>query len=178
MINSMVETEQEAPNGEENPPRGKLGARAAALVILVGAVVILFEAIGIASDTGIGPQQSGFFPIIVGIGLVVFGLGYLATTTFWPDTELIEHVSEEHQTTHWGTVWLAVGGLVGYSILLSPLGYILATFLFIMAITWVAGSRRWLQNLIVAILFPVAVYFSFTELLGVRLPAGLLEAVL
>lgn len=140
--------------------------------------MILFDAIGIAAEGGIGPQQPGFFPMIVGIGLVVFGLAFLATTTLWQDRELLEHASEEHEGIHWATVWLAIAGLVAYSFLLAPLGYIIATCLFILALTWVAGSRTWIQNVAVAVLFPIAVYLGFTELLGVRLPAGLLEAVL
>src|SRR5699024_6515936 len=179
MTSAMREQEYDASRErEKRPSHGKLGARAVAVVILLGAIIILVEAISIAMDGGVGPQRPGFFPIIVGVGLVFFGLGFLATTTFWPDQEMLEHAREEHTEIHWWTVWLAIAGLIGYSYLVAPLGYIIATFLFIMAITWVAGSRRWLQNLLVAVLFPVAVYFSFNELLGVRLPAGLLEAVL
>lgn len=179
MTNAMHKTEDAASREKgTRPSHGKLGARAVAVVILIGAGIILIQAIGIVRDGGIGPQRPGFFPIIVGIGLVVFGLGFLVTTTFWPDKEMLEHASEEHAEIHWSTLWLAIAGLVGYCFLVAPLGYIISTFLFILAITWVAGSRRWIQNLIVAVLFPTIVYFGFTELLGVRLPAGLLEGVL
>lgn len=175
----MAEDDQRA-GGEDHsrPPHGRVGARAAAAVIVAGSAVILYEAIGIALDGGFGPQQSGFFPIIVGIGLVVFGLGFLATTTVWPDAVMLEHAGEEHRAIHWVTLWLSIAGVVAYAFLIAPLGYILATALFIIALTWVAGSRRWILNVAVAILFPIAVYFLFTELLGVRLPAGLLETVL
>jgi len=169
-------TEQNSRPGQQI--RGKRGTRAAAVVILAGAAVILFDAIGIAAEGGIGPQQPGFFPMIVGIGLVVFGLAFLATTTLWPDRELLERAGEEHDGVQWATVWLSIAGLVAYSFLLTPLGYIIATCLFILALTWVAGSRKWVQNVAVALIFPVVVYFGFTELLGVRLPAGLLGALL
>ncbi|WP_413542672.1 tripartite tricarboxylate transporter TctB family protein [Citricoccus nitrophenolicus] len=175
----MTENDQQARGEDQSrPPHGRVGARAAAAVIVAGSAVILYEAFGIALDGGFGPQQSGFFPIIVGVGLVVFGLGFLATTTFWPDAVLLEHAAEEHRGINWVTVWLAIAGLVAYAFLIPSLGYIVATVLFIIAMTWVAGSRRWILNVAVAILFPIAVYFLFTELLGVRLPAGLLETVL
>lgn len=174
----MSETQQEASREQHRPARGKLGARAAAVVILAGAVVVLVDAISIALDGGIGPQQSGFFPMIVGLGLIIFGLAFLVRTTVWPDPVLMEHVSEEHREIHWVTLWLGVAGLVAYALLLDPLGYIIATFLFILALAWVTGSRHWIRDILVGILFPTAVYFGFTELLGVRLPAGLLEAVL
>jgi len=169
-------TEQNSRPGRQT--RGIKGARAAAVVILAGAAVILFDAIGIAAEGGLGPQQPGFFPMIVGIGLVVFGLAFLATTTLWQDRALLERAGEEQEGIHWATLWMAIAGLVAYSFLLHPLGYIIATLLFILALTWVAGSRKWIQNITVALIFPVVVYFGFTELLGVRLPDGLLGALL
>lgn len=179
----MSETEQQTFRGEdgsvqERSPRGKLGARAAAAVIIAGGVVILTDAISIAVAGGIGPQQAGFFPMIVGVGLLLFGLAFLARTTRWPDPELMAQAAHEHRGIDWWTLWLAVAAMVGYAFVLAPLGYIIATFLFILAVTWVAGSRRWVQNLLVAALFPTAVYYGFTQLLGVQLPAGLLEAIL
>lgn len=164
-------------NDSAHLPHGKLGTRIAAAVIVLGAAVVLFTAFQIAAKGGFGPQQPGFFPLIVGVGLVGFGLAFLVRTTAKPDYALREQAAEGHADTHWRTLWTVIIGLVIYAFILEPLGYILATTIFFLAIAWIAGSRRWIRDIIVAVLFSVVIYFGFTELLGVRLPAGLLEMV-
>lgn len=71
--------------------------------------------------------------------------------------------------------WLSFGlvliSLVGYAYLLVPLGFILATFLEMSLLSMLFGARWW-QALGSALLFSLAVYFLFTEALGVTLPTG------
>ncbi|GAB3547580.1 tripartite tricarboxylate transporter TctB family protein [Arthrobacter tumbae] len=160
------------------PGAGKLGIRIAAVVILLGAAVVLFDAIRVSINGGFGPQQPGFFPMIVGIGLVGFGLAFLIRATLKPDHALEEQAAAEHKDTHWRTLWVVVVALVIYAALLDPVGYIIATSVFFVGIAWLAGSRKIIRDVIIAVLFSAAVYFGFTELLGVRLPGGLLETVL
>lgn len=167
-----------SPRTEPHPSRGKLGARIAAAVIVLGAAVVLVDAIRIAAAGGFGPQQPGFFPIIVGIGLMVFGIAFLVRTTAAPDPALLEQAAEEHARTHWRTLWAVIAVLVVYAVVLQPLGYILATSIFFVVVARLAGSHHLLRDVVVAVLFSAAVYFGFTELLGVRLPAGLMEQVL
>lgn len=160
------------------PKTGRLGIRIAAVVIVLGAVVVLFDAIRISLEGGFGPQQPGFFPLIVGVGLMGFGLAFLVRATLKPDRELLDQAALHHADTHWRTLWTVIGSLVLYAVVLDPLGYIIATSIFFVGIAWIAGSRKLIRDIIIAILFSAAVYFGFTELLGVRLPAGLLEMVL
>ncbi|GAA3281697.1 tripartite tricarboxylate transporter TctB family protein [Nesterenkonia halobia] len=154
------------------PARGALGTRIAAVVILAVAAVVLTDAVRIAVDGGFGPSEPGFFPLIVGVGLAVFGTAFLLRTTAVPDLALREQAGEEHATTHWRTLWSVIGGLVAYAVLLEPLGYILATSLFFLAVNLIAGSRRWVRTIIIAVLLATVLYLGFTELLGVRLPVG------
>ncbi|THJ65858.1 tripartite tricarboxylate transporter TctB family protein [Arthrobacter echini] len=163
---------------ETRPGAGMLGLRIAAVVILLGAAVVLIDAIRISISGGFGPQQPGFFPLIVGIGLVGFGVAFLVRSTLKPDRALVEQADEEHRDTHWRTLWTVVVALLVYVAVLDPLGYIIATSIFFVGIARVAGSRRLIRDVIIAVLFSAAVYFGFTELLGVRLPDGLLETVL
>jgi putative tricarboxylic transport membrane protein len=156
------------------PARGALGTRIAAVVILVVAAVVLADAIRISAEGGFGPSKPGFFPMIVGIGLVAFGIAFLLRTTAVPDLTLREQAQAEHTETHWRTLWTVIIALVVYAYVIEPLGYIIATTLFFFGIAWVGGSRKWIRDLIVAVLFATVIYFGFTQLLGVRLPAGLL----
>src|SRR5699024_12753009 len=102
-------TEQNSRPGRQ--ARGKKGARAAAVVILAGAAVILFDALGIAAEGGLGPQQPGFFPMIVGVGLVGFGLAFLATTSIWQDRELPKPTGDGQEGTRCAALSLATAGL-------------------------------------------------------------------
>lgn len=157
--------------------RGKFGTRIAAAVIVLGAAVVLFTAFQIGFSGGFGPQKPGFFPVIVGVGLVVFGLAFLFRTTVKPDYSLREQADEGHADTRWRTLWTVIVCLVIYAVILKPVGYILATVIFFLAVAWIGGSRKWIRDIIVAVIFSVVIYLGFTELLGVRLPAGLLEGV-
>ena len=71
--------------------------------------------------------------------------------------------------------WLAFGvvliSLVVYAYLLVPLGFIGATLLEMSLLSMLFGARWW-QALGSALLFSLAVYFLFTEALGVTLPTG------
>lgn len=156
---------------------GILGLRIAAAVILVFGLVVLYQAIRIAGENGYGPEDPGFFPLIVSAGLVFFGILFLVRAVR-PDPVLREHVAEEEEATHWSTIGLIMGVLLVYAFILAPLGYVVATTLFFPAIAWILGSRRWVRDFIIALVLSVALYFGFTQILGVRLPAGVLELIL
>ncbi|NMR28533.1 tripartite tricarboxylate transporter TctB family protein [Crystallibacter degradans] len=166
------------PEAAPHQRGGKSGIRIAAVVLLLGAAIILYDAISISERGGLAPGEPGFFPMAVGVGLVVVSLLFLLRTTLMQDKALFVYAAEEQSETHWNTVWLVIAALVAYAFVLQPVGYIVSTSLFFVGIAWVAGSRRWIRDIIVAVLFSAAIYFGFTELLGVRLPAGILQGVL
>lgn len=171
----MTESPAEAA---PRPREGKLGVRIAAVVLLVAAGIILYDAISISERGGLAPGEPGFFPMAVGVGLVVTSVLFLLRTTVWPDHDLFEHAGEEQSETHWLTVWLVIAALVAYAFVVQPVGYIIATAVFFVGVAWLAGSRKWIRDVIVAVLFSVAVYFLFTEVFGIRLPPGILRGVL
>jgi putative tricarboxylic transport membrane protein len=71
--------------------------------------------------------------------------------------------------------WLPLGlvllSLVAYAYLVVPLGFILTTTLEMTLLSLLFGARWW-QGLLGALTFTLAVYFLFTEGLGVTLPVG------
>jgi len=63
-----------------------------------------------------------------------------------------------------------------YTFLFNRLGFILSTFLFMESIMlFISKAKKMLWPTVIAIVFAVAVYFGFVNLLGVTLPAGILE---
>ena len=81
--------------------------------------------------------------------------------------------------THWPTVWAVGGLLVVYAFTLDPLGYILATAIFVPASARALGSQSLVRDTAAGLAVAIVIYFFFTEVLEIRLPtAGILDQVL
>lgn len=73
---------------------------------------------------------------------------------------------------------IIIGMLAVYAITIIPVGYIITTFLFLVAMTMFIDRAHWLRNLIFAAVFTATVYVLFNEVLKVILPGGILEGLL
>lgn len=158
--------------------RGLLGPRLAALFVLGLGGLTLTQVSQIGPGAGfivVGPRV---FPIIVGIGLLVLGGAFVLRTTALPDKVLATEVADEEAATHWPTTLSVLLVLVVYALLLGPLGYTVATALFFPAVARLIGSVHWRRDLIVGLVLGLAIYLTFTRILGVRLPAGILAGIL
>lgn len=126
----------------------------------------------------VGPRV---FPIAIGVALALASLALLVKGLREEPSdeggEPAESVEQEDDTLTQSATRLGVivALLFGYILLFVPLGYVISTFLFILAVTMYLDSQHWIRNLVYAVLFPLVVYFVFTELLRVTLPAGLLS---
>ncbi|HLS32344.1 MAG TPA: tripartite tricarboxylate transporter TctB family protein, partial [Brevibacterium sp.] len=69
-------------------------------------------------------------------------------------------------------VFVYLGLFAAYAVLLIPLGFIVATTAFLLALTMIYNRDAWLRNILYSVLFAVVIYFAFKEGLGVFLPAG------
>jgi putative tricarboxylic transport membrane protein len=163
----------------EQKRRHWLGPRLAALVVLGIGVVALSQAFAIRESAGYSVVGPRFFPIVVAVGLVLWGVAFLIrTTSLAPDDDLAEQAAAEEAATHWATVLTIMALLVIYVYALAPLGYALATALFFPVVARIMGSRNLLRDLLTGILLGLVIYIVFTRFLGVRLPAGLLAGIL
>ncbi|MER6945290.1 tripartite tricarboxylate transporter TctB family protein [Nonomuraea sp. NPDC000554] len=68
--------------------------------------------------------------------------------------------------------FLIIAVLAGYAFTVIPLGFVLATAIAFLLITWILGSRAFVRDAIVAVLLSAGVYLAFTQFLSIRLPAG------
>jgi len=64
--------------------------------------------------------------------------------------------------------------IVSYITMISLVGYVIATVLFIFGVMWYLGMRQWSLLILTPILTTLTVYLIFSELLFVMLPAGLI----
>jgi putative tricarboxylic transport membrane protein len=75
-------------------------------------------------------------------------------------------------------VFALVAGLVAYALLLTPLGYILSTMLFVSIGTVAMGGRGLSRLLVYPFIYAAATYLLFDTLLGVRIPDGVLRPLI
>lgn len=158
--------------------RGLLETRLAAGAVILLGVLALVGATQVGSGAGYVAVSPAVMPAVIGIGLISLGSALLVRATIRPDLDLARHVTAEAAATDWRTIGLTLAVLAGYALALGPLGYVLATSLFIPVVARILGSRSPLRDVVVAVLIATVVYVGFTQYLGVRLPAGLLEPIL
>lgn len=157
--------------------RALLALRLAALAVMGLGGIILAQTPQIGQSAGftvVGPRE---FPTIVGIGCLGWGGLFFLRLTALPDHALIADVAAEEQRTDWPTTLLLLGLLIAYAAALWPLGYVIATTLFFPLSSRVLGSTRLRRDTLVGFLIGLVVYLTFTRLLGVRLPAGMLSGL-
>jgi putative tricarboxylic transport membrane protein len=167
---------------------GWLGPRLVAGVLIGLGIILVVQALGIAQTGGyrvIGPET---FALVVAIAIVVLGVLFAVRTTILPDLDLALRAADEEAVTHWPTIGVLAALLVLYAVALDGaelgpvelpgLGYIVATALFLPAAARILGSRHPVRDLIIGVCVAVVVFFGFTEFLGVRLPAGILDPLL
>jgi putative tricarboxylic transport membrane protein len=160
--------------GRPGPGRSFAGPRVFGAVLLAVGIAALIATFAI-TERGGGISVSGprFMPLVVSIGLICLALGFLARTTLAPDEELARTAAEEAAATHWPTPGLLAALFVAYVLLLEPLGFVVATVLFVPLAARVLGSHAPVRDALVGALIGVGMYVAFTEYLGVPLPAGL-----
>jgi hypothetical protein len=124
-----------------------------------------FTELNFLSQMGrLGP---GFFPRIIGIGLILACLVDLAV-------ELWRRSEPPPPTEYVGTVVLLVA-LTGLFVLaLNIVGAIVAMIAFLLVTLTVLNRGRLIQNLAIAILLPTAIYFLFDVWLNASIPQGVI----
>jgi putative tricarboxylic transport membrane protein len=167
---------------------GLIGPRIVAGVLLVGAAFLVTQALEIQRGGGYSVVGPGTIPLAATVGLFVLAAALALRTTLLPDTDLAVSAAEEERACYWPTIGIVGALLVLYAVALNGvrlgslaipgLGYIVATAVFLPAGARALGSRSLVRDVVIAVVLAIVVYFGFTEFLGVRLPGGVLDAVL
>jgi putative tricarboxylic transport membrane protein len=158
------------------------------LVVAGAGVLLLVSARGIEDAVrpapGLGPAALptalSILLIIAGLALAVIGLRHRRVTDPADEDPAAEDPAGEdplapaEPPVPWRRLAVVVALFVGYALIFIPLGYMLATALYLGVMVTVIDPARWKRNLIFAVVFAVVVYYGFTELLSVQLPAGVL----
>jgi len=81
--------------------------------------------------------------------------------------------SDPFQKADFKTMAQVVAAISANVILLDLLGFIVAATASFWGVAYAFGARKYLKDLMVAIIFSVIVYFGFTQGLNINLPAGI-----
>lgn len=115
--------------------------------------------------------QTGFFPRVLGILLVLLALGELVRVLRLSEPA---PASEKIASEGWIRIGAALVTMVGFALVLERLGFLLTTFLFMVLLLRAIAAPRWSKVFLVAALTSLISYGLFAWLLGVPLPAGIL----
>src|SRR5262245_28849626 len=145
--------------------------RAAAAGLLGLAALILFESRKLSFGT-LRMPQTGFFPKILTALLLLLTLATLIQAL---RRRTAEGDSTKIPADGWSRIGATLVTLIGFALLLEPLGFLLSTFLLMALLLRAVEAPPWPKVAIVALLTALGSYVIFAWLLGVPLPGGILS---
>jgi putative tricarboxylic transport membrane protein len=176
MAASASESGRREPGAAPPPASERLswtGPRVVGLVLLALGVLALIATFDINSARdGWAIQGPRFAPLVASIALIVLSIAFLVRTVARPDVELARYAAAEADSTHWPTPAALLGLLAGYALLLSALGYALATTIFVWLAARLLGSEKPGRDAVVGLVLGVVAGDAFSHWLNVRLPSG------
>jgi putative tricarboxylic transport membrane protein len=119
----------------------------------------------------VGPQV---FPYFAAAALAFLGACFIVQSL----RNSHEKLAADTEQTEWVSMALIVAGFAIEIALIKPLGFILASSLLFLCISLAFGSRHYVRDIVVALLLSSAAYFTFTKLLNLQLPAGILGGLI
>ena len=162
--------------------------------LVVGAFLFLFGALtsvySLKLNVGtINEIGTGFFPLSLGILLMVLSSVYLAQIVLHLRKVALKEKtpsSPEAAPTAIGAktsilakigrptvnVIVLVGSMVFFALFLNILGYPLCTFLMLIVLLRVLGLKNWIAILIIALISAAGSWLLFAKLLKILLPQG------
>lgn len=149
----------------------------AALVLAIGAAILVFQALRLPIGwTAVGPG-AGFFPFWLSIGVAISALVIVAKSVripaaAGPDRPFI-------RSTAWKPLLIVFLPMIAIIAALRYLGIYIGGALYLAGYMTFVGRHRWISVILVSILIPVALFFIFERWFILPMPKGrLLEYLL
>lgn len=156
--------------------------------VIVAGAFLLVSALGI--DNSVGSSAGGIGPatvplalatllIVSGAALAVLGMragkpSHMPPAESQAERDVEALMRESEPPVPLKKLIVMILFFIGYAVAFIPLGYVLSTVIFIGIVVTVIDREKWKRNILFALGFATVVYLSFTQLLGVQLPSGLL----
>ena len=140
--------------------------RLPSLALIALGVAALYKASSLTLGT-LRQPDSGFYPTLVCVLLIAFGIMALADAPRAPVEQQTGGARAQAR------VWLVVVALVAYAWALTPVGFLLCTAALLLLLLRGIGRVSWVVSLASAVIGSIACYAAFIRL-GLPLPAGVL----
>lgn len=146
------------------------------LLFMVLGIVVVFDSVQLGFQWGANGPESGFFPFYLGVGLIISSLLVLRNIQaaikkggsggpLMPEGALTS------------ILWVVVPALV-MVVLTELVGLHIAAALYLAFYMRAVGKIGWAKTLMVSILVPLSLYFTFDKFFLIPLPQGLWGAIL
>jgi putative tricarboxylic transport membrane protein len=153
---------------------------------LILAVGLVYEIMALNMPRGrLSYPGPGLFPMIIGVFLIATALGCLLQEILprkrseGPSASpLPNQDSAAPRDRNVNKTFQLMALMIGYTLALKPLGFLIAIWTFLVAAIRIFGYRRWVPALAMAAFIAAISYVSFVLWLKVPLPLGILEEVL
>lgn len=133
---------------------------AVSALVLLGGVVILRDAASLSA-------QSSYFPLFVGVALMV--LSVISSVASWRHGD---------KPTDEAGLTMGIGGLLLLGLFIfsaARIGFLTSTLWFLPALAVLGGERHWVRLVIITAIFSALVYAIFTLIFAQSLPPELIE---
>ncbi len=117
----------------------------------------------------LGPKA---FPQLLGIGLIISGVMLLIEIIKAGKYPEARPRLTRKDIAHYWIVGAVAGWTLLYFLVFEKLGYMIATTIYLLALTTYFNKKRTVTNVLTSVLFCVISYVMFTQLLGVTLARG------
>ena len=115
---------------------------------------------------------SGLFPLLLGLILMGLAACHILQLSLAQSTPTTDPEGQRGPAGAAQRVLLFMGAVGIATALLDPLGYLLVSFLLMLALLHLLGMRGWQVSLVIAALTAGASYVLFVRWLQIPLPAG------
>ena len=131
-------------------------------------IIIDSYSLGIGNFNNPGP---GLFPLLLGIVLCLIGLpGFISSLKYIMTGDRIKEVKSIEYTDNLKKIGTVIFFLLGYALLLNILGFLIASFLFMVGLFWIGNPRRWLLVFGSSLISTILTYLVFVVLLQMPFP--------
>lgn len=137
-------------------------------LLLVGVAVAIDSYFSLGFGSFLVPG-AGFLPFWYGVALAVLSAIWVLGNR-GPEENPIPF----WEKGHWVRPVIAFIAMVVYGWLMDKLGYVLSTFLFVIAWQQLIEREKWGKTLLISVLGTAAMYLLFGHFLRVPLPQGIL----
>ncbi|MFE1469677.1 tripartite tricarboxylate transporter TctB family protein [Nocardiopsis dassonvillei] len=186
-------TEPVAPPPRPSWWRGRSELLVAALVLgIAGFIAVQTAAMPVPPGTE--PPGPRFFPTLVAIFMGVTGVALAVQVLLRPArTAEAPTTGENADATaddggapadeagpvriDWSCLGIVVASLTVFILLLQPVGWLLSAALLFFGVAYALGSRRYLFDAVLSLVFSSIIQLAFVAGLGLNLPAGILGGI-